>query len=574
MPASDRARAARSLFLALLALFLLATGGRVYSPDGVVMARVAESMARGELAIADPGYPAGFVYPGKDGRSHGKFGLGLPAIAVPFHLLGRALEVSAPASSREVFRGPRFLWYSTEAPEAWRFFGVSLTNSPVVAATGAVLFLLALELGYRRATALAVTLTASLASPLFPYAKSFFSEPLAGLGLTAFALYAARWGGEGRPRDAFLAGSGLALTALAKVAHALLLLPALLAVAWLATGRARAVSGARRRTLGTGLVALGAPLAGAFALLGAANLARFGSLIETGYGSEIALFTTPFLEGARGLLLSPGRGLLPYFPLVLIGLASAPASWRRSPVWSGFTWACLATLVMLYARWHGWDGGWCWGPRFLVPVLPLLALSAAPFFERALAPVNDSSSQALTASARWAGWSVVALSALVSFTGTLVPFTEYHHALRQTFGGQYLQLARWSWEVFPPLAYWRLPKDYWLLPQALQTPSAWWLAAGFGALAGALPLLGATAVRRALGRPEPTAPPRRLGVAMTLGGALAFAAASFLSYRTGTVSTWPGRMVSVRRPLARRRLATVTPLERAITQRFSPGRTR
>jgi hypothetical protein len=33
---------------------------------------------------------------------------------------------------------------------------------------------------------------------------------------------------------------------------------------------------------------------------------------------------------------------------------------------------------LVYAKWHMWHGGYCWGPRFLVPLLPLLGLLGIP----------------------------------------------------------------------------------------------------------------------------------------------------------------------------------------------------
>jgi hypothetical protein len=31
-------------------------------------------------------------------------------------------------------------------------------------------------------------------------------------------------------------------------------------------------------------------------------------------------------------------------------------------------------VFIVYSKWWAWHGGWCWGPRFLVPVIPLLLL--------------------------------------------------------------------------------------------------------------------------------------------------------------------------------------------------------
>jgi hypothetical protein len=167
-------------------------------------------------------------------------------------------------------------------------------------------------------------------------------------------------------------------------------------------------------------------------------------------------------------------------------------------VWA---WASLLALLLLHAGWYGWDGGWCWGPRFLVPALPALCLLAVAGLEAA--PRRSP--------ARFAGWLLLALSAALSWTGTLVATTEYHHGLRLVVGPHaYLEMARWSWSVLPPRIYWLLPKSYWLLPRALDAPEARWLGI---ALAACLALAAAAIVHAArlalAGAPSPAEPVSR-----------------------------------------------------------------
>jgi hypothetical protein len=505
MPTAER-RVAWWLFAGLALVYVAITGGHVYEPDGVVMARTAESLVeRGSLAIEDPGYPPGFLIAGGAGRRYGKYGVGLPIAAVPFHLLGRALAVVAPAGAERAFAGPRFLWYDAgDRERAFRFAGVALTNAVAVAATCAVLYLLVLELGYAARPALGVALVIGLASPLVVYAKTFFTEPLAALGSTLLALGIARWRNRPRTASAALAGLGFAIAVLAKTAH-VVLLPVVVIAAWLAArrssasatgspvdagslsaaaagegvgGRAPQPSRAPRPAVWTHALAAVAPLAVVLALLAALNLARFGSPFETGYGREVQFWSAPWLEGLLGLLIAPGRGLLFYFPAVLLAAAGTPALVRRAPWAAALGWGGLVTMLAVYCRWHAWEGGWCWGPRFLVPLLPLLALPLAAWWEAL--PDQD-----VRGVARWGGLVVVAVGALFNWTGTLVPFTDYHQLLKQVFGAPYMAVARWSWQAFPPRVYWQVPKTYWLLPAALRTPEARAIAAVLVA-AGAL----------------------------------------------------------------------------------------
>lgn len=499
-PAADgrgptrRRRDTLALFGWLSLVYLLGTGGHVYSPDGVMRGRTTESLVeRGTLEIDGRGVPPGFLARGRGGGMVAKYEGGLSLAAVPFYLVGRALAGLASPDTARLFAGPRFLWYDPADPgDDWRFFGLGMTNVAVVAALGALLYALALRLGYTPRAALATALVAAFASPLWHYSKDFFAEPLAGLGLLVFALAVerqARRAGEagGGSTAALAAGAGLGLSVAAKLAHLALVPLAVLVAAW----RFRRAGGGR---VTGALAALSGGLALALVVPAAWNLVRFGDLWTSGYGAELGAWTTPPSTGLAGLLLSPGRGLLPHFPFVLAALAATPIAWRRSPEWTAFAWLGLGTLLAVYCRWHGWDGGWAWGPRFLVPMLPFLALAGAPLFALAGRPGR-----------RWrlCGWALVALSTWIALAGTVVAHTDFHQALRRAYGGgRYLDVARWSWHHYTAIDYWRFdPGSFFFFPRALSDPAGWWLAALFGAGVVAAVGWGASVLRRAAGAP-------------------------------------------------------------------------
>ncbi len=87
-----------------------------------------------------------------------------------------------------------------------------------------------------------------------------------------------------------------------------------------------------------------------------------------------------FLSGLYGLLLSPNKGLL-WFAPVFVLLFALPLFWKNQPKerkQMGIAFA-LVTIpyLLLISKIRNW-GTFGWGPRYLVPILPLLFYFLAP----------------------------------------------------------------------------------------------------------------------------------------------------------------------------------------------------
>lgn len=119
---------------------------------------------------------------------------------------------------------------------------------------------------------------------------------------------------------------------------------------------------------------LGVSGAAAFAFLAYYGLVLGTPLPTAIYGGlPVDLsFRTPF-RALAGLTLDRSFGLLPHAPIFLLGLAGIPALCRRK-VWP-VPWVALSVLVPLLT-WRMWWGGQCPPGRFLVPLVPFLALAA------------------------------------------------------------------------------------------------------------------------------------------------------------------------------------------------------
>ena len=122
------------------------------------------------------------------------------------------------------------------------------------------------------------------------------------------------------------------------------------------------------------------PAAGGGALM-AYNLIALGRGLG-GYANAVNGFRWPNLVRPAGLLVSPNRGLLVYTPAAALSVPQM-LRWRRAAhPWLPYAAAGVVGYVFLYACFGGWWGGFTYGPRFLIDMLPALALLAAPTVER------------------------------------------------------------------------------------------------------------------------------------------------------------------------------------------------
>ena len=354
-----------AIFLLLSGFYLLTMSGHTYSPDEETMLAVTQGLlARGTVAVvvADDA-PVAALRPGRDGGRYSPYGVLPSLLALPLNALGASLGGDDPAARAYTAR-----------------FAVSALNGPITAATAALLATWAISLGAPLPWATIIALLYGLATFAWPYARTFFAEPLTALLILAAAYAAQRTQRGFFPKPLLLSGlaAGLLLPTRIGAGSALPVLG--LYVLWTSWQAAGPQADARRSAfyaLRAACCWLGGLLPG-LALLGWYNLARFGMPFASGYASEAGLFTTPLSEGLYGLLLSPGKSVLLFAPPLLLAFPGASALWRRNQ--RGVVLLSVGLFlsqVLLYASWGEWPGGGVWGPRFLLPVVaPLLLLAA------------------------------------------------------------------------------------------------------------------------------------------------------------------------------------------------------
>ncbi len=254
-----------------------------------------------------------------------KYPLLQPLLSTPLYLLGKLAY------------GPEW-WVARFNPLVFLLLGLGLFR----------------ELRLRYGSPMARTFLLLLFFTTFPnHLKGYYGEVLTA----ALAALGALWCGRN-----FLAGASLLVLSVLNTPAAL---PALglvaLRLAW--TER-------RLRWLATSLAAL--------LLIMLEYWLKYGSPISSGYDGEHGLstvlpysglpgFSYPFVLGLCSILFSFGKGLVFFLPgLLLFFFPDVRAAVRRGgpdlALWLWF----LAGLVLAYATWWAWYGGFFWGPRFFL----------------------------------------------------------------------------------------------------------------------------------------------------------------------------------------------------------------
>ena len=89
----------------------------------------------------------------------------------------------------------------------------------------------------------------------------------------------------------------------------------------------------------------------------------------------------PLIGGLLGLLASPGRGVIWYSPCVILGLVGFRYA-RKSKFLEALLIIVFSFHFLVINSGSWWMGGWAWGPRYLLPIFPLLLSLAALLTKR------------------------------------------------------------------------------------------------------------------------------------------------------------------------------------------------
>jgi hypothetical protein len=463
---------------------------------------------------------------GRHGKFVSKYGIGEPIAAAPFFVTGRIVASVLSDGSDGSCKGPTGVACCRTLTNDSAAFRANcqgdthdmivqtttlFTNALLTAITLALVIVVSLQLGASLRGAVLIGFAFGFGSFAFAYAKTLGAEPGTAMCLIAAVMFAIEAARTGRTR---------ALVACGLAAGAALLFRSTAAIFLPVLGVWFLVVGYRKRDVRTAvrygaLFSVGAVVT--LAVLVMFNTWRYGSALSFGYGQTGANLhgiraRGALLTGIWGLWLSPGKSIFLYAPFVLLAVAGIVISVRRLPADMSLLIALVAANTVFFARVRFWSGDWAWGPRYMIIILPCLAVMCAPLvnmvrWRRALAAL--------------AGVGFLLPGAL----GVLVNFNSFYLQAQRKLGANFRNSIyhNWSWQPIgrhiselkdelgnfgkpygllfltgkPRLDIWWLDDRWWLSQHPGRIVAALMMLAFIGALA----VGGSVIIRRALRSP-------------------------------------------------------------------------
>src|ERR1043166_5480819 len=351
------------LGLVLFCFYVLtAPAHRPYGDEEEYLAVAENVLVHGDLSVTRTQADAAGQL--RNIASYSKFSLGQSVLLLPFVTAGMVFS--------SITAGAELIIYMLPALES--------------AAICLLLFLLIRNLGnaspelvLSRRSALAIAAMTGLGTQLWPSARVLFADQSAALLLTVAVYSLVRFTYEkSGQRWATAAAWAAAWAVFCKPIFALAC-PALMIYAiWITRKQPRRFN--TRQTIWLVVTAL-LPFALVVVVQLWHNNLRFGSALALGYeqgrDGEYG-FATPLWVGLYGTLLSSGRSLFLYSPLCLLTFFGARDFFKRAPAEAALVAGVSLPLLLGYAKWWSWHGGWEWGTRFYIFLIPLLMWLSVP----------------------------------------------------------------------------------------------------------------------------------------------------------------------------------------------------
>jgi hypothetical protein len=305
-----------------------------------------------------------------------------------------------------------------------RIQSLFLLNIWATAMTAVVLFITAIKMNYSRWVGFILAGLFAFATIAFPYARTYFRDPLAMLFLACAWMFAQRIIQPGREKSnsrthaMFWVGFlGFSLAGVLTKNTVALAIPVLLLEIIIHRSMKIKIQFTRQFWINVALSVGAFVCLVIFWILAVPRIPILARFSPDYYFSLINIIVGkphPYLlQAITGPFISPGKSIFIFSPVLLLSLWSLIFHFRSA--WS----AWLYLLLLAFFQGLFYDGEWAghvnWGLRYTLPAIPPLVLAAAPIIERSIK--------------RFVGRTMVIITAIISIfiqlLGGMVPIKQY-----------------------------------------------------------------------------------------------------------------------------------------------------
>jgi hypothetical protein len=365
------------IFLAFSLFYIGLTRGHFTDIMQVNLYQTTRSLCEGGNLTTSPIYDS---HLGRYGKYYSQFGVAQSIAAIPLYAIGKAIHYYLTAwNKRDILSalaGPQL------GEEPWRFGGdiemffVNLFNCFVTALLCSVFFIISLRLGATPLMSFIATLLLGLTSYVVPFSTGFLGHSSEALFVLLAFFFLFLFTKTNKTIHILFAGSALALAFLFRFPAAIAL-PGLSIYLflhiWCSRPEGNTVIFIIKKIFPK-FILFGFPLMVASLIHLTVTYFKF----ETLWKYNNPGFNLPLLKGLYAFLISPGNSIFLFTPMLLLTPWTFKFFHKRYRLESLCILFISATYLIFYGKYEMYHGLWAaLGPRYLVPIVPLLLLSLA-----------------------------------------------------------------------------------------------------------------------------------------------------------------------------------------------------
>jgi hypothetical protein len=269
-------------------------------------------------------------------------------VYIPFYMLAQPIHLLLPDIPLDMLQRKMLCWMNT----IW------------TGATAGVLCCLLIIVGYPKRVQIVLPLIYSFSTLAFTYARYDYNKSLATFFLISTFYFFVRYILDSKKTSLLFSGVFMALLVCIRLEMAAIVIPFLVGL----------VLAKRLNTIAYLLI----PAALGIAFVLGYNAMYWQANVSGGYEGSFTLNPIPAMIG---VLFSPGKSLFVFNPVLLLLPLTLRFFWIKQDQPIRLVWAGTITILfLLYCFWGNWWGGWGYGARHFMPLLPLLILPLAECF--------------------------------------------------------------------------------------------------------------------------------------------------------------------------------------------------